>query len=192
VEKKEDCLVKSLVINRMKKTLYITLASILITPYLAYLAIQSISPNNPDIVYVKEPSLFAGKWEKTASSSDFAEYIDQNKFEKNLDSTIEIVTLRNYYKQQIDDDSDKKLVYKSQVSYETIDCFNQTVSVSKMYFLSDSYSSGSLVQEPLEINTPPIKVRERSIGLSKVKMVCKLANMAVDSDYVKSSFMNNI
>jgi hypothetical protein len=176
----------------MNRYLYITVASLLALPYLAYSAIQTMSPSNPDIVYVKEPSLFAGKWEKTASCSEFTEYIDQTKFEKNFDSTIEIVTMRNYYKKQVDDDSDKKLVYKSQVSHETIDCFNQTVSVSKMYFLSDFFTEGSLVQEPVEINTPPMKVKERSIGFSKVKMVCKLSNMAVDSDYIKSSFMNNI
>lgn len=176
----------------MKKLLYITSAVILITPFLAYSAIQVIAPSDPDVIYVREPNLFAGKWEKTASSSEFTEYIDQTKFEKNINSTVDIVTLRNYFKTQANDDTDKRLFFKSQVSRETIDCFNQTVSINKTYFLGEHFASGSLVDDPVEINTAPLKVKERSVGFSKVKMVCNLANLAVDSDYVKSSFMNNI
>ena len=176
----------------MKKLLYITSAAILITPFLAYSAIQVIAPSDPDVIYVHEPNLFAGKWEKTASSNEFTEYIDQARFEKNIDSTVDIVTLRNYFKVQANDDADRRLFFKSQVSRETIDCFNQTVSINKTYFLGDHFASGSLVEDPVEIYTTPLKVKELSIGFSKVKMFCKLANIAVDSDYVKSSFMNNI
>ena len=176
----------------MKKTLYLTLVIILITPLSAYLALQAIEPSDPDLVYVKKPSLFSGAWQKVASSDNFSEYIEPRKMEKSLDSTVDIVTMRNYFKPQFDDEDDKSISYKSQVSYETIDCFNQTVTVTKMYLLSENFAKGSLIDEPIEPVSTPIRVNARSIGFSKIRKVCELSNLSTDSQYVKSSFMNNI
>jgi hypothetical protein len=176
----------------MKKTLYITLAITLASPLLGYLTLQSIYPSHPDLVYVNQPSLFAAKWEKVAHSDNFSEYIDPERIEKNLDSTIEIVIMRNYFETQTDFDGDKNQGYKSQVSNETIDCFNQTIIVNKMYFLSGNFTSGSLVVEPIEPLSSPIRVNSRSIGFSKIRKVCELANLNTDPQYIRSSFMNNI
>jgi len=176
----------------MKRTFYLTLFGILATPYLAYSALQLIEPCDPDFVYVKQPSLFAAKWQKVAFSENFSEYINPSKIEKNLDATVEVVTMRNYYKKQVDSDDDREIFYKSHISYETVDCFNQTITVNKMYLLEDHFASGSLVQEPIEPPTKPIRVNSRSIGFSKILKVCEIANQDSDSQYIKSSFMNNI
>ena len=176
----------------MNKSLYLTLAGILVTPFLAYSAIQAIEPCDPDFVYVKQPSLFAAKWQKVAHSENFSEYINPVKIERNLDSTVEVVTMRNYYKTQSDNDDDKNIVYKSHVSYETVDCFNQTITVNKIYLLGDHFAGGSLVEEPVEPLSKPIRVHSRSIGFSKIVKVCEIANQDTDSQYIKSSFMNNI
>ena len=176
----------------MKKALCLTLAGIFITPYIAYSAIQAIEPCDPDFVYVKQPSLFAAKWQKVAYSDNFSEYINPIKIEKNLDSTVEIVTMRNYSKTQSDNDDDKSIFYKSHVSYETVDCFNQTITVNKMYLLGDHFAGGSLVEEPIESMSKPIRVNSRSIGFSKIVKVCEIANLNTDSQYIKSSFMNSI
>lgn len=176
----------------MNKSLYLTLVGILILPYLAYSTIQAIEPCDPDFVYVKEPSLFAAKWQKVASSENFSEYINPVKIEQNLDSTVEVVTMRNYYKTQSDNGDNKSIVYKSHVSYETVDCFNQTITVNKMYLLGGHFADGSLVEEPIEPPTKPIRVHSRSIGFSKIVKVCEIANLSTDSQYIKSSFMNSI
>lgn len=176
----------------MKKTLYLSLTGIFITPYLAYLAIQAIEPSDPYYVYVKQPSLFAAKWQKVAHSENFSEYINPVKIEKNLDSTVEVVTMRNYYKIQSNNDDDKNITYKSHVSYETVDCFNQTITVNKIYLLGDHFAGGSLVDEPVEPLTKPIQVHSRSIGFSKIVKVCEIANQNTDTQHIKSSFMNNI
>lgn len=176
----------------MKKSLYLTLTGIFITPYLAYSAIQAIEPCDPDFIYVKQPSLFAAKWQKVAYSENFSEYINPVKIEKNLDSTVEIVTMRNYYKSQSDNDDDKNIIYKSHVSYETVDCFNQTITVNKMYLLGGHFAGGSLVEEPIEPPSKPIGVNSRSIGFSKIVKVCEIANLNTDSQYIKSNFMNSI
>jgi hypothetical protein len=175
----------------MKKSLYLSLAVIFTTPYLAYSAIQAIEPCDPDYVYVKQPSLFAAKWQKVAYSENFSEYINPVKIEKNLDSTVEVVTMRNYYKTQSDND-DKNIIYKSHVSYETVDCFNQTITVNKMFLLGDHFAGGSLVEEPLEPISKPIRVHSHSIGFSKITKVCEIANLSTDPKYIKSSFMNSI
>jgi len=175
----------------MKKTLYISLAIILMTPLAGYLTIQYIYPSDPDLIYIKQPSLFSGEWEKVAYSDNFSEYIEPKKMGKNIDSTVDIVAMRNYFKPQLDDDN-KDVSYKSQVSYETIDCFNQTITVSKMYFLSDHYAKGSLINEPIEPLTTPIHVTSHSVGFNKIRKVCELSNLLTDPQYIKSSFMNNI
>ena len=95
----------------MKKMLYATVAIILITPLSGYLALQAIDPSDPDLVYVKQPSLFYGAWQKVAYSDNFSEYIEPKRMEKNLDSTVDIVTMRNYFKPQFDDESDKSISY---------------------------------------------------------------------------------
>jgi hypothetical protein len=158
----------------------------------AYLSLQAINPSDPDLVYVKKPSLFSGAWQKVASSDNFSEYIEPIRMEKNLDSTVDIVAMRNYLKPQFDDENDKSISYKSQVSYETIDCFNQTITVTKMYLLSDNFAKGSLIDEPIEPLSIPIRVNTRSIGFSKIRKVCELSNLSTDTQYIKSSFMNNI
>ena len=153
---------------------------------------QQIYPSDPSIVHIKRPSLFSGEWQKVAYSDNFSEYIEPTRIEKNLNSTIEIVTMRNYFETQTDNDNDKTVSYKSHVSYETIDCFNQTVTVNKIYLLSNKFASGSLVEEPIEPVSTPIRVNSQSIGFSKIRKVCELANLAPDSKYIKSNFMINI
>lgn len=161
-------------------------------PLLAFGTFQKLHPSDPDIVYVKKPSLFYGVWQKVAYSNNFSEYIEPKRMERNLDSTVQIITMRNYFIPQIDSDNDKNHSYKSQVSYETIDCFNQTVTVNKIYLLSDQFSGGSLIDEPLEPVSTPIRVNPQSIGFSKIRKVCELSDLSTDPQYVKSSFMNNI
>ena len=175
----------------MKKLLYLTLTGVILTPYLAYSVIQAIDPSDPDFVYVKQPSLFAAKWQKVAYSENFSEYINPIKIEKNLDSTVEIVTMRNYFKKQIDND-DQNIVYKSRVSYETIDCYNQTITVNKIFLLGDHFAGGSLVEEPIELIAKPIQVQSRSIGFSKVIKACEITNQNTDPQSIKNTFMNNI
>lgn len=174
------------------KLVYATIGLILVLPILAFGSLQKYYPNDPDIVYVKDPSIFSGKWQKIASSNNFSEYIESSKIEVNLDKTVEIVIMRNYYKPQVDEDSNKNLIYKSAISYETIDCFNQTITASKIYQLSDHFSGGALIIEPIEPILKPIRVNPNSIGFSKIRKVCELTNQAIDDQYIKSSFMNNI
>jgi len=176
----------------MNKSLYLSLAGIFISPYLAYSAIQAIEPCDPDFVYVKQPSLFAAKWQKVAYSENFSEYINPVKIEKNLDSTVEVVSMRNYYKKQVDNDDDRDIIYRSHIAYETVDCFNQTVTVNKIYLLGDHFAGGPLVQEPIEPPSKPIRVNSRSIGFSKIVKVCEITNQSTDTQFIKSNFMNNI
>lgn len=176
----------------MKKTLYITLASILITPFMAYSAIQAIEPSDPDIVIVKKPNMFAAEWKKVSYSDEFTDYIDTKKIERNFDSTIEVISMRNYFKPQLSDSSDNSSKYRSAVFKKTIDCFHQTIIVNKKYLLADPYASGSLVEEPLEDVTNPMRVKPGSVGLLMVQEACGLAYETSDPKYIKSSFMNNI
>jgi hypothetical protein len=176
----------------MKKILYLTITSVLVMPYAAYSALQLINPIDPDVVHVKKPSLFAAEWKKVSYSEDFTDYLDVTKIEKNFDSTIEIVSMRNYFKSQISDFTDEPTKFRSIVYKETIDCFNQTIVINKMYLLADHFAGGSLVEEPLEDASNPIKVKPGSVGMGMIKQVCGLAYENSDSKYIKSSFMNNI
>ena len=176
----------------MKKYIYITLASLLVIPYAAYSALQVINPIDPDIVYVKKPNLFAAEWKKVSYSDDFTDYIDYSRIEKGLDTTIEIVSMRNYFKAQTSDYSTDAPKYKSIVYKETIDCFNQTIVINKIYLLADHFAGGSLVEEPLEDVSSPIKVKPGSVGLSLITQACGIAYEASDPKYIKSSFMNSI
>lgn len=153
---------------------------------------QSIEPCDPDFVYVKQPSLFAAEWQKVAHSENFSEYINPVKIEKNLDSTVEVVTMRNYYKKKADSDDDKHIVYKSRVSYETVDCYHQTVSVNIIYLISGHFAGGTLVDEPIEPISKPIRVNEGSVGFSKIAKVCALANRDVEVPLNRSHYMRNI
>ena len=176
----------------MKKLLYLTITSVLVMPYAAYSALQLINPIDPDVVHVKKPNLFAAEWKKVSYSEDFTDYLDAAKIEKNFDSTIEIVSMRNYFKAQTSDFTDELTKFRSIVYKETIDCFNQTIVINKMYLLADHFAGGSLVEEPLEDVSNPIKVKPGSVGMGMIKQVCGLAYENSDSKYIKSSFMNNI
>ncbi|MBT8525411.1 hypothetical protein G6724_05545 [Polynucleobacter paneuropaeus] len=176
----------------MKRFLYITVASMLAIPYMAYSALQVINPIDPDVVHVKKPNLFAAEWKKVSYSDDFTDYLDFTKIERGLDSTIEIVSMRNYFKTQTSDFTAEPSKYRSIVYKETVDCFNQTIVINKMYLLADHYARGSLVEEPLEDVSNPIKVRPGSVGLSMIKQACGLAYESSDPKYIKSSFMNSI
>jgi hypothetical protein len=174
------------------KTLIYSICGAFLLPLFIYTGFRNQFPSDPDVVYIKEPSLFSGKWQKVAYSSNFSEYIEPRKIEKNIDFTVEIVTMRNYFKLQKDNSSDKNRGYQSQISYETINCFTQTIAVSKMYLLSGHYAGGSLVEEPIEPIFTPIHVNDRSIGFSKIRKVCDLAERSIETQYIKSDFMSNI
>lgn len=173
------------------KLAYTVMAVILFLPLLAFGTLQKYYPSDPNIIYINKPSLFYGAWERVAYSDNFSEYIEPKRIEKNLDSTVDIVTMRNYYRPQLDD-GDENISHKSQVSYETIDCFNQTITVTKMFLLSDHFAKGSLVDEPIEPISAPIHVNARSIGFSKIRKVCELSNLSTDPQYIRSNFMNSI
>lgn len=173
------------------KLVYTVMAVILFLPLLAFGTFQKYYPSDPNIVYINKPSLFYGAWERVAYSDNFSEYIEPKRMEKNLDSTVDIVTMRNYFRPQLDD-GDENISHKSQVSYETIDCFNQTITVTKMFLLSDHFAKGSLVDEPIEPISTPIHVNARSIGFSKIRKVCELSNLSTDPQYIRSNFMNSI
>ena len=100
--------------------------------------------------------------------------------------------MRNYFKTQTSDFADEPTKYRSIVYKETIDCFNQTIVINKMYLLADHFAGGSLVEEPLEDVSNPIKVKPGSVGMGMIKQVCGLAYENSDPKYIKSSFMNNI
>ena len=174
------------------KLVIATMLGVLLLPMIALGSLKTYYPNDPDLVYIHQPSLFSGKWQKIAYSENFSEYIDPNKFEKNLNFTVDIVTLRNYYKPQIDEYTDLNQQYKSQVSYETIDCFNETITVNKMYLLGGQFAHGSLIAEPIEPPSTPIRVNNESIGYRKIRKVCELSKLHPDSKQLKSSFMSNI
>jgi|CryBogDrversion2_8_1035294.scaffolds.fasta_scaffold41194_1 hypothetical protein len=178
--------------DEMKKFVYLTLASLLVIPYGAYSALQAINPMDPDVVHVKKPNLFAAEWKKVSYTDDFTDYLDPSKIEKNMDTTIDFVSMRNFFKTQSSDFTDEGSKYKSIVYRETVDCFNQTIVINKIYLLSDHFAGGSLVEEPLEDASSPIQVKPGSVGLSMVKQVCSLAYSNSDPKYIKSSFMNNI
>ena len=179
-------------VDLMKKYLYVTLATVLAIPYAAYYALQAINPIDPDIVHVKKPNLFAAEWKKVSYTDDFTDYLDYTKIEKGLDSTIEIISMRNFFKPQSSDYSAEASKYKSIVYKETIDCFHQTVVINKMYLLADHFAGGSLVEEPLEDVSTPIKVKPGSVGLMMITKACGLAYDTSDPKYIKSSFMNSI
>lgn len=166
--------------------------TIIFLPILALGAFKYQYPSDPDLVYIHQPSLFSGKWEKVAYSENFSEYIEPSKFEKNLDLTVDIVAMRNYFKPQLDDYTDQNQQYKSQVSYETVDCFNETITVNKMFLLGGQFAGGSLITEPIEPASTPIRVNSDSIGFRKIRKVCELAQLHNDPKHLKSSFMNNI
>ena len=176
----------------MKKYLCATIASIMAIPLLAYSAIQALEPNSPDIVYVKKPNMFAAEWKKVSYSDEFTDYIDSKKIERNFDSTIEVILMRNYFKTQTSDFSDNASEYRSIVYKETIDCFNQTIVINKKYLLADHFAGGSLVEDPLEDVTNAIKVKPGSVGLLMVQAACGIAYETSDPKYIKSSFMTNI
>jgi hypothetical protein len=100
--------------------------------------------------------------------------------------------MRNYFKPQTSDVSDPTSKYKSVVYKETIDCFHQTIVINKKYLLADHFAAGSLVQDPLEDESDPIRVKPGSVGLLMVQEACGLAYESSDPKYIKSSFMNNI
>jgi hypothetical protein len=176
----------------MKRFLYLIIVTLLTIPYAAYSALQAINPIDPDIVFVKKPSLFAAEWKKVSYSDEFTDYIDSKKIERNFDSTIEVVSMRNYFKPQISDFSDPTSKYKSIVYKETIDCFHQTIVINKKYLLADHFAAGSLVKDPVEDESDPIRVQPGSVGLLIVQEACGLAYETFDPKYIKSSFINNI
>lgn len=176
----------------MYKTIFLTIGSICAMPFMAYGTLQLAFPSDPDVVYVKSPSLFAAKWEKVASADDFSEYIDKSKVVRNTDMTITVVSMRNYSQPQSNKNDESIVQYKSEVLNETIDCFNQTIETTKVYLIGDNFARGAIVEDPIEITSLPRSVRPASVGHSKVRIACELLKYTNESEPAKSDFMRNI
>lgn len=176
----------------MYKTILLTIGSICTIPFMAYGALQLAFPSDPDIVYVKSPSLFAAKWEKVASADDFSEYIDKSKVIRNGDMTITTVSMRNYSRPQSNKNDESIVEYKSEVLTETIDCFNQTIETTKVYLIGENFARGAIVEDPIEITSLPRVVRPASVGHSKVRIACEVADYHDKTKQTKLDFMRNI
>lgn len=174
------------------KSIYLTLLGICGIPLVMYGALQTQFPEDPDLVFINQPSVFAGKWEKAGNSENFTDYINPKKIEETFDQTVDIVTLRNYHNTKLEKIEDDSISYRSHITFESINCFRQTITINKTYFFSGKFGTGSLVAEPIETYSKPINVSEGSVGFRKVKKVCELANVSKDSNYIKSRFLKFI
>lgn len=168
----------------MRKSICISIFLVMIIPLDAYLALQYFIPSDPDVVYVKSPSLFSAKWEKVAEAENFSEYLDRERVLSNTDSTVSVVSMRNYSKGQSNKYGKKEDKYKSIVLNQTIDCFNGTIETTKMYLIEGHFAKGSLIDEPVELIWKPVKPDSSTISGLKIKQACEIANKpssAVDS-----------
>lgn len=161
-------------------------------PILVYVGFKQQFPIDPEAIYIKSPSLFSGKWERVGFSENFSEYVDPRKLEVNFDNTIDVVSMRNYLKPQLDESQEVAKAYKSAISYETVDCFNKTIVINKIYFMSERFSHGSLISEPLENPSRPIYVDIGSVGFNKIKRVCEMSNIYIDTKHTRTDFMSKI
>ena len=174
------------------RSAYISIVAIFVVPILVYIGFKEQFPIDPESIYIKSPSLFSGKWERVGYSENFSEYVDPKRLEVNIDNTIEVVSMRNYLKPQLDEKREANNLYKSVISYETVDCFNKTIVVNKVYFMSERFSLGALVAEPVEISSRPIYVDVGSVGYNKISRVCQMSSIYIDPKHTRTNFMNNI
>lgn len=174
------------------RSAYISIVAIFVAPVLVYIGFKQQFPMDPESIYIKSPSLFSGKWERVSFSENFSEYVDPKRLEVNIDNTIEVISMRNYQKPQLEDTREGKNIYKSVIAYETVDCFSKTIVVNKVYFMSERFSLGVLIAEPIERSSRPIYVDEGSVGFNKISRVCEMSSVYIDPKHTRTDFMNNI
>lgn len=174
------------------KSIYLTIGFILCLPALVYAGFKQQFPNDPDIVYVKAPGLFAGKWDKVASSDDFAEYLNTASITANEETTVTAISMRHYAEIQTDKLDDVEITYKSMVLHQTIDCFRQKIATNKVYLVTGSYANGPIAADPIELYENPRTVNPSSVAQSKIDVVCSSKAINKEGASTKSIYMHNI
>jgi len=174
------------------KSIYLTVGFLLCLPALVYAGFKQQFPSEPDIVYVKAPGLFAGKWDKVASSDEFTEYLNKHSVIGNEEMTVSAISMRQYSVVQVDKLDDVQLTYRSMVLYQTIDCFHQTISTTKVYLIAGSYANGPIAADPIELFETPRTVKPSSIAQSKINAACSSDARAKEAMPTKTSYMLNI
>jgi hypothetical protein len=169
-----------------------SICGIFFFPILVYGAFINQHYSDPNVVYVKPPSLFSGKWEKIGSTDKFTEYFNTSKIFSDEDLLVEIVAMRHYSARQTDEIRNKEITYKSLVTYQTIDCFKETIKTTKIYLISGSFGNGPIVDEPFESLKSPRPVKLNSIGHSKIKTICEKASNLRNNEANKISSLEYI
>jgi hypothetical protein len=174
------------------RSIYLTVGFLLCLPALVYAGFKQQFPSEPDIVYVKAPGLFAGKWDKVGSSDDFTEYLNKPSLTVNEDMTISAISMRHYALVQADALDEVQITYKSKVLYQTINCFHQTITTTKVYLITGPYANGPIASDPVELYETPKAVRPGSIAQSKVDAICSIENKPKEAASTKAVYMQNI
>lgn len=174
------------------KSIYLTVGFLLCLPALVYAGFKQQFPSEPDIVYVKAPGLFAGKWDKVASSDVFTEYLNKPSITANDDMTISAISMRHYAEVQVDKQDEVQVTYKSKVLYQTINCFHQTITTTKEYLITGPYGNGPIASDPIELYETPRTPRTNSIGESKINTICSSETKPKEAASTKAIYMRNI
>jgi len=174
------------------KSIYLTVGFLLCLPALVYAGFKQQFPSEPDIVYVKAPGLFAGKWDKVASSNDFTEYLNKSSVTATEEMTVTAISMRHYAEMQVDKQDEVQVTYKSMVLHQTIDCFHQTISTTKVYLITGPYGNGPIASDPIELYETPRTVRPTSIAQSKINAICSSETKPKEDASTKAIYMRNI
>lgn len=174
------------------RSIYLTVGFLLCLPALVYAGLKQQFPNDPDIIYVKAPGLFAGKWDKVASTDDFTEYLNKPSITADEDMKVSAISMRHYAVVQVDKFDDVPVTYKSMVLHQTIDCFHQTISTTKAYRITGPYGNGPIASDPVELYETPRAVRPGSIAQSKINAICSSETKPKEDASTKAIYMSNI
>lgn len=174
------------------RSIYLTVGFLLCLPALVYAGFKQQFPNDPDIVYVKAPGLFAGKWDRVASTDDFTEYLSKPSITADEDMTVTAISMRHYAVVQVDKLDEVQVTYKSKVMHQTINCFHQTITTTKVYLITGPYGNGPIASDPIELYETPRAVRPTSIGQSKINAICSSETKPKEDTSTKAIYMRNI
>jgi len=133
-----------------------------------YVAVDKLSPSDPDEIYMTKKFEKKVKWTKIGETDNYSEYISVENQIINDDDTITFFTLRNYRLKQ----RHRGIEYRSEIYIEIVDCFDKSQDIEGTYRWAKAFGKGDLVESRMFRNTGFITVKEGSIASKKLESAC--------------------
>lgn len=152
-------------------SLLLSLICIAAIPAIAYGSFRYIYQIDPDSIGSTYGPLKID-WQKFSENDSFTEYLGKDKYFDEESMRADILVMRTYQSTQTSIHENSKVIYRSVLMHQSVNCRNRTVSVQDLMMFSRAFTKGALVKDLYDLDWDLGEAKAGTIDEKKISTLC--------------------